>query len=143
MNAVRIRSKLPEVWRIVPSVPTLMASTWGRIRCVPFEGPMPNGGTRVYQGKPWRGCWTGPRYIVRHRGRTYKVSRLICETFHGPAPPARPCCLHRDEDARNNVPGNLEWGTQKENLNAPGFLSYCRSRTGDDNPYRKGRTRRV
>ena len=49
--------------------------------------------------------------------------------------------MHLDENARNNKPENLRWGTQKENLNAPGFIAYCKSRTGDNNPYRKGKAR--
>lgn len=47
--------------------------------------------------------------------------------------------MHDDEDARNNRPGNLVYGTQKQNLNYPGFLEYCRNRTGSNNPYIKGR----
>jgi hypothetical protein len=50
--------------------------------------------------------------------------------------------MHLDENAANNRADNLRWGTQKENLNAPGFLNYCRSRTGDDSPIIKGRRRR-
>lgn len=47
--------------------------------------------------------------------------------------------MHHDEDARNNCPSNLRWGTQRENLNYPGFLSYCQSRTGANSPVVKGR----
>ena len=47
--------------------------------------------------------------------------------------------MHLDENAVNNRASNLRWGTQKENLNAPGFLTYCRSRTGEDSPSAKGR----
>jgi hypothetical protein len=37
-------------------------------------------------------------------------------------------CMHLDENSRNNKPENLAWGTQKENLNAPGFIDYCKSK---------------
>jgi HNH endonuclease len=47
--------------------------------------------------------------------------------------------MHLDENAANNRASNLQWGTQKENLNADGFTAYCRSRTGDNNPLIKGR----
>ena len=102
---------------------------------------MPNGGVRTYGGKPWPGVWEPAegRYILMYKGKTYRVARLVCEAFHGPPPLGKPFCLHDDEDSRNNKPGNLLWGTQKENLNAPGFLAYCRSRTGEDNPFMKGR----
>lgn len=46
--------------------------------------------------------------------------------------------MHLNENAADNRPGNLAWGTQKENLNAPGFIAYCKRRTGNDNPHRKG-----
>ena len=47
--------------------------------------------------------------------------------------------MHLDENAANNRASNLRWGTQKENLNAPGFLDYCRTRTGENNLVVKGR----
>jgi hypothetical protein len=64
---------------------------------------------------------------------------LVCEAFHGPPPEGKPVVIHKDEDAHNNTPENLKWGTQKENLNAPGFIEHCKSRTGENNPYVKGR----
>jgi hypothetical protein len=66
-----------------------------------------------------------------------KVHRAVCEAFHGPAPFERAVVIHIDEDAHNNRPENLKWGTQKENLNAPGFKDYCRNRTGDNSPRAK------
>lgn len=126
-----------EVWVNVPSVPRLQASSLGRLRLKPVLRRMPNGGVRTYGGKPIIGQWDGERYIWQHRGRSRKVARLICEAFHGP-PKDDQVCMHLDENARNNAPSNLQWGTQKENLNAPRFLSYCRSRTGDKNPRVKG-----
>ncbi len=51
--------------------------------------------------------------------------------------------MHLDENAANNGADNLAWGTQKENLNAPGFLTYCRSRTGEDSPVAKARRARA
>lgn len=47
--------------------------------------------------------------------------------------------MHLDENAANNRASNICWGTQKENLNAEGFLAYCRGRTGENSPYIKGR----
>lgn len=97
--------------------------------------------TRGYGGEPTYGQWDGGRFIYSRRGhKTLKVARLICEAFNGPAPDGRPVCMHLDENSRNNAPSNLAWGTQKENLNAPGFISYCKGRTGENNPFIKGRT---
>jgi len=67
-----------------------------------------------------------------------KVHRLVCEAFHGPAPFERAVVIHIDENALNNRPENLRWGTQKENLNMPNFIEYCKSRTGENSPVKKG-----
>lgn len=133
-----------EIWRVVPSLPDVLVSSEGRVMMIPYRGPMPKGGGRPYGGKPTFGVWNKAdgRFIVTIRGHTYKVARLVAEAFHGPAPSEDAVVMHLDENAANNRADNLHWGTQKENLNAPGFLNYCRSRTGDDSPIIKGRRRR-
>lgn len=131
-----------EVWRKVPSVPRLRASNLGRLRLDPIAVALPNWGVRLYGGTPTLGAWDGTRYVWQYGRRTRKVARLVCEAFKGPPPPGRSVCMHADENARNNRPTNLSWGTQRENLNAPGFLEYCRGRTGESNPHIKGRTAR-
>lgn len=128
-----------ENWRAVPSVPGLYASDHGRLQVLAYPHRMRNGRVLIRNSKPGYGQWDGNRFIYTLRGKSYKVARLVCEAFHGPAPFDRAVCMHLDEDSRNNQPCNLRWGTQKENLNAPGFLAYCRGRTGDRNPYLKGR----
>lgn len=131
----------PEIWKLVPSVPGILASSRGRVMVLPTVKAMPRGGVRSYSARARVGQWDGERFIVRVGGKTYKVARLICEAFHGAPPPGDDVCMHLDENSRNNAPANLQWGTQKANLNAPGFIEYCRSRTGADNPFVKGRLR--
>lgn len=115
-------------WRDIPSLPEYQVSSDGTLMCKPIESAMPYGGVRVYGGKEWAGCWAEKekRYIFRFRGKTYKVAPLVCEAFHGPRPLGA-VCMHLDENARNNRPENLAWGTQKENLNAPNFKEHCRT----------------
>lgn len=131
-----------EEWRVSPALPEYEVSSWGRVRRVPYEAPLPNGGVRIYGGKPHYGADSGPRKIVVFRRKSFKVHRLVCAAFNGPPPFPRAVVMHDDEDFRNNRPGNLVWGTQKQNLNAPGFLEYCRGRTGENSPSVKGRKRR-
>lgn len=133
-----------EVWRTVPSLPDYIASSWGRIMRIPYRGAMPNGGARAYGGVPWIGAWSeeDQRYIIVFRSKTYKVAQLVCEAFHGQKPFAEAVCMHGDESSRNNRPENLAWGTQLENLNAPGFIAYCHSRTGENSPTVKARRKR-
>lgn len=129
-----------EIWKTVPSLPEYDVSSYGRVRKKIKKGNMPNGGERKYGGHVWRGVWNKQdnRYILQFNGKTYKVARLICEAFHGPPTKETPVCMHLNEDPRDNRPNNLKWGTQKENLNAPGFIEYCKNRKGENNPRVKG-----
>lgn len=107
----------------------------------PYRGPMPHGGECSYGGQPTFGFWQKPegRFCVVICGSTYRIARLVGEAFHGPPPFDGAGVMHIDENAANNRPENLKWGTQKENLNAEGFLAYCRGRTGENSPAIKGR----
>lgn len=118
-----------EEWKPIPTLPEYEASSLGRLRRVPHFKPMPKGGERRYGGAPTFGAWdeVTNRFVVMYRGKTYRVGRLVCEAFHGPAPFPRAVAMHGDEDSRNNRPDNLSWGTQKQNLNAPGYLEYART----------------
>lgn len=121
-----------EVWREVPSAPHYLASSEGRIMVAPYRAPMPGGGERQYGGQPHFGVWAkdSHRFIVVYKGKTYKVHQLVCEAFHGPKPKdpetGRIVVMHLDENSANNRADNLQWGTQKENLNAPGFKAFGR-----------------
>ena len=127
-----------EEWRPSISYPDIMASSFGRILLPTREAQMPAGNIRLYTPKPTYGVVTKASKTAKHTYRgisnrfygNIKVHRLICEAFHGPKPFEKAVVIHIDENAHNNVPSNLRWGTQKENLNAPGFIAYCRSRTG-------------
>ena len=119
-----------EVWREVPSLPAILASSEGRIMTKPYRGPMPHGGERPYGGQPHFGVWNKQdhRFIIVYKGKCYKVHQLVCEAFHGAKPDepeeGRIVCMHIDENSANNRSDNLAWGTQKENLNAAGFKKY-------------------
>lgn len=128
-----------EVWVTSPSLPDYEVSSYGRVMRKPYQRAMPNGGLRTYGGHKHFGQDTGEgRMIFVYKGKSYKVHQLVCEAFNGPRPDGL-VCLHLDENYTNNRPENLKWGTQKENLNAEGFLEYCRSRTGENNPHVKGK----
>jgi hypothetical protein len=132
-----------EVWKEIPSMPTHMASSYGRIKVVPYKAKMPYGGYRQYGNTAVFGVFDKKykRFQIIYKNKTYKVHRLVCEAFHGPPPPNKNICMHLDENSKNNKPKNLAWGTQKENLNAPGFIEYCKNRTGKNNPLYKGRNK--
>ncbi len=47
-----------------------------------------------------------------------RVHRLVCETFHGPAPVGKNQVDHIDEYKDNNAAKNLRWVSASENLTA-------------------------
>lgn len=140
-----------EEWRPVPSLDGVMASSWGRIVLPPRTAKMPHGAIRGYKPKPTYGVLRRAKktashvylgYSSKHHGNI-KIHQAVCEAFHGPKPFPKAVVIHLDEDGTNNKPSNLRWGTQKENLNMKKIKEYHRARTGDNNPYRKGRLRKA
>lgn len=129
----------------IQSIPGALARNDGAIKLPETNGTMPNGGTRVYHtswvyGTIRKASKTARhKYLgINHKGKNYKVHRLVCEAFHGKPASKNYVVIHINEIHTDNRPDNLKWGTQKENLNCAGFVEYCRSRTGDCSPRTKG-----
>ena len=135
-NANKTRT---EIWKPVPSEPGVLVSSWGRFLLPPRYAPMSNGGFRAYMPKPRYGQVSREKPTALHsyriamvyragegprRQRTRKVHQLVCEAFHGPKPFSDAVVIHINDDAHDNRPGNLRWGTQRENLNMPVFREY-------------------
>lgn len=124
--------KPKEIWKTVPSKPRIEVSSFGRIRRKSHRKKMPHGGSREYRAEPKFGYITRASKSARHEffGVYYrgignvKVHRAVCEAFNGPPPPDKPVVIHKNENSLDNRPENLCWGTQKENLNAPGFIEF-------------------
>lgn len=141
-----------EFWKPVPSEPGVLASSLGRVLQQPGYAPLPNGGYRLYTPAPRVGQVSRAHKAAAHvylhimvkrpgpgpRQQPRKVHQLVCEAFHGPKPFDAAVVIHIDENALNNRPENLRWGTQKENLNMPKFKEYLRDRTGENSPVIKG-----
>ncbi len=131
--------------REVPSIEGALVNELGQFKLPNPTSTMPNGAPRVQETK-WRygeerssRKGAAHRYMATtYRRKNYKVHTLVCEAFHGPKPTPDSVVIHINEDGTDNRPENLKWGTQKENLNMPKFIEYCKSRTGEDNPYLKG-----
>ena len=134
--------------RPIPTIDGAFAREDGMIKLPLSISKMPNGGDRVYATKWKFGVKTRAAKNALHkfygfvyRGKNYKVHRLVCEAFHGPAPDGMTVVLHLNEDALDNRPENLRWGTQKENLNMPKFIEYCKGRTGENSPSAKAKAK--
>lgn len=63
-------------------------------------------GRIVYPAFEWEECGS----------HNLRVSRLVCASYHGPAPFEGAVVDHIDGNKHNNRPDNLEWVTQAENL---------------------------
>jgi len=135
----------------IPSKPGMMAYSNGSVKLPASKAAMPYGGEREYKTKPTTGAIYKAGKNARHcyyginssKFGTMKVHRLVCEAFHGEPPSAKSVVLHLNENALDNRPENLKWGTQKENLNMPGFIKYCKGRTGENSPRAKYKAKRI
>lgn len=136
-----------EIWLPVHSKPGIFASSFGRV-CLPEStAKMPNGGVRKYTPKPTYGAKTKASKSARHeymalynrKHGNLKIHKLVCEAFHGAALFQKAVVIHINENALDNRPENLKWGTQKENMNMPKFIDYCKSRTGENSPITKSK----
>ncbi|NQX73911.1 MAG: HNH endonuclease [Epibacterium sp.] len=135
--------------RPIREISGAIARSDGAVKMPNTFARMPHGGVREYKTKWIYGSIRKSSKTARHqykgilyRGKNYKMHRLICSAFHGPAPSPKSVVIHINENALDNRPENLRWGTQKENLNAPGFVEYCKSRTGENSPVVKGALRK-
>lgn len=90
---------MKEVWRRVPGIKNMFASSFGRIR---YRGEILN------QRYAYRPC-------VPFKGKMLHVGTLVLKAFKGRRPSKRYWCLHWDDDPANNVPSNLRWGTPSDN----------------------------
>ena len=148
---------MPEIWKLVPSEDGVLASSEGRILLPPRCAPLHHGGFRHYKPEPRFGQVSKANKAASHefriimvryatktaKARPRKVHQLVCEAFHGPKPFPEAVVIHLDEDAHNNRPENLKWGTQKENLNMPKFKAWQSSPERSENLRRGWEKRRA
>lgn len=111
-----------EEWRPVPGWPGVMASSLGRVHQTRRLGCKQSKQTYgSISTNRYKSGLTYQRRIVSWACGTFLVSRLVCMAWHGEAPFASAMVLHGDDNSLNNRPENLRWGTQTENMAAPGY----------------------
>ena len=123
-----------EEWRTVPSLPGVMASSWGRVHRVSREGlsargrpSKPTYGGKVRMKEGYTALWVAWTNLNGEALCRRLVSRLVCEAFHGPAPFEKALAMHGDDNPLNNRPENLSWGSHKDNLSLPGSRARARA----------------
>lgn len=95
-----------EEWRRCQSWPLTWASSWGRIAVQQtlFDAPRIVARRRDHHG-----------YLaVRLAGSVVQLHRLVADAWHGPKP-AGLQVRHLDGDKLNSTPGNLAYGTARDN----------------------------
>ncbi len=115
-----------EIWRPVPDYEAVYeVSNFGRVRSLTRTRMVNNshGGVspRTDRGRLLALGDNGNGYVFvqfRSNGkrRNYYVHRLVAEVFIGKPENGEFVVDHLDHNRRNNYAGNLEWVTQKENI---------------------------
>lgn len=62
-------------------------------------------------------------YKINGKRTYFRIHRAVCEAFHGPQPFPNAIVLHINENGVDNRACNLKWGTYRENLNAPLYIT--------------------
>lgn len=139
---------MEEIWKTVPGLKGILASSLGRIKSDPYEQRMPKGGTVTRQIQPTFGYISKAdrsgnyfRMRLKIRGKTYKVHILVCSAFHGKRKKKSDMVLHEDDNGLNNREENLRWGTQYENMNATRFRALMQERSESRERAASGRFR--
>lgn len=102
-------------WRPIPGFPSYICSSHGEIVRVKMDKK----GHRL-TGQPLK---TAVNYAGYHGvtlaedgvRKSVRVNRIVCETFHGPAPSGRHHAAHNDGSRGNNSADNLRWATPEQN----------------------------
>lgn len=98
-----------EIWKKCVIGDNIYVSNFGRIK---MTDNIPNYGTLRENGY----YETKIYHNIEKKYKTYRVHRLVCLTFLE-NPENKPFVNHKDENRSNNKLENLEWMTNKENVN--------------------------
>lgn len=88
------------------------------------------------------GCKSGRYATIKHNKKLYKVHRLVAETFI-PNPDNKPTVDHKNRNRFDNRVENLQWATQKEQLENSAIVlnraDYGVRKCEDRNAYERAR----
>ena len=100
-----------EIWKNIDGYLNYMVSNFGRIKNINYRG---TGKTKFIKGTKHNN-YTHITLSKNNKLKAYLLHRLVAEAFI-PNPENKPCINHKDCNRQNNRADNLEWCTQKENI---------------------------
>jgi hypothetical protein len=100
-----------EIWKPIDNYLNYMVSNFGRIKNINYRG---TGKTKFIKGTKHNN-YTYITLSKNNKLKAYLLHRLVAEAFI-PNPENKPCINHKDCNRQNNRTDNLEWCTQKENI---------------------------
>ena len=104
-----------EEWRDIKGYEGLyQVSNLGRVKS--FKDNNGNCREKILNYKPKKDGYIQVKLFKNGTYRIFKVHRLVAESFI-PNPDNYPIINHKDENKTNNTVSNLEWCTQKYNIN--------------------------
>lgn len=98
-----------EIWKTIKGHPNHEVSNYGRVRSLNYHGTGRTQMLSILNGK------TGYKFVILDKKTCY-VHRLVAEAFI-PNPDNLPQINHKDENKANNSVENLEWCSEKYNIN--------------------------
>lgn len=112
---------MSEIWKAVPGFEgSYEVSNMGRVRSLDRHVLDTMGRARIIRGRVLKGSLIEGRYrmIQLYRDAAYEaryVHDMVADAFVGPKPPGART-RHLDDNPSNNLPVNLKYGTQRENM---------------------------
>ena len=90
----------------------LEASSLGRVRaCVKIKNSKYESGHILSQIEKFG--YLTIRIAINKKRKQFSVHRLVCDAFHGQS---TLLACHKDGNKKNNIPENLYWATQMQNI---------------------------
>lgn len=112
---------MQEIWRDIPLFDGYQASSFGRIKSITRVIPHKRHGKYIRKGKTLTPHKSNCGYLrvgiqINNKLLTCSVHRLVAMAFLG-NDGIHFVVNHKDSNKQNNVPLNLEWCTQLQNIN--------------------------
>lgn len=111
MHKKILKMKKKEIWKDIPEFEGIyQASNFGRLRTIKSDGSFYLHSLKASSNRYINVCLS-----VNSIRKTIKIHRIVAKLFI-PNPDKKPQVNHKDFDKTNNNVENLEWVTEKENI---------------------------